>query len=75
MVKQIITLSAVAALATTSFASTDLETKVLELEKKMNTLEKKHKKLKKKFNKVKKHTAGDNLKFNVDFELKEKSGV
>jgi hypothetical protein len=67
MVKQIITLSAIATLATTSFASTDLETKVLELEKKMNTLEKKHKKLKKKFNKVKKHTAGDNLKFNVDF--------
>jgi len=82
MKKQIIVLSAIAAMATTSFATTDLEKrlnamelKISQLEIKLatanNQLEKKltkaDKKLNKKINKVKAHDAKDNIKWNVDF--------
>jgi len=69
MKKGIIALSAVAALATTSFASTDadLEKRLDSMEKKIKKLEKKLKKSNKKLNKVKAHDAGDNIKWDIDF--------
>ncbi|MEA3384101.1 MAG: DUF3373 family protein [Campylobacterota bacterium] len=67
MKNKIIALSAIAALSTTSFANTDLESRFSEMEKKITTLEKQLKKSNKKLNKVKAHDAGDNIKFGIDF--------
>ncbi len=67
MKKQIIALSAIAALATTTFATTELENRVSQMEKKISKLEKKLKKANKKINLVKAHDAKDNIKWNVDF--------
>lgn len=65
--KKIIALSAVAALATTSFASTDVESRLSAMEAKVKKLEKKLKKANKKLNDVKAHDANDNIKWNIDF--------
>jgi len=65
--KKIIALSAIAALATSSFAADDMEARLDKLEKKISKLEKKLKKANKKLNQVKAHDAGDNIKWNVDF--------
>ncbi|MGB3750482.1 MAG: DUF3373 family protein [Arcobacteraceae bacterium] len=67
MKKKIITLSAIAAFATTSFAATDVENRLSEMEKKISKLEKKLKKSNKKLNEVKAHDASDNIKWDVDF--------
>ena len=81
MRKGIIALSAVAALATTSFANADmqlqldlLKKQIAALETKMNDnsttikkVAKSNKKIGKKLNKVKAHGAADNIKWNVDF--------
>jgi hypothetical protein len=67
MTKKIIALSAIAAIATTSFASTDVETRLSNMEKKIKKLEKKLKQSKRKLNAVKAHDAGDNIKWDVDF--------
>ena len=81
MKKGIIALSAVAAFATTSFASADmqlqldlLKKQIASLEAKMNKntktikkVTKKTKKLGKKLNVVKAHDAGDNIKWDIDF--------
>ncbi len=67
MKKTIIALSAVTALATTSFGSTDIDARLSKMEKKIKKLEKKLKKSNKKLNKVKAHDAGDNIKWDVDF--------
>lgn len=67
MKKKIITLSAIAAFATTSFAATDVENRLSEMEKKISKLEKKLKKSNKKLNEVKAHGASDNIKWDVDF--------
>jgi len=65
--KKIIALSAIAAIATVSFGSTNVETRLDNMEKKISKLEKKLKKANKKLNKVKAHDAGDNIKWDVDF--------
>ena len=65
--KKIIALSAIAAMATTTFASTDLEARLNKMEKKIKKLEKKLKKSNKKLNVVKAHDANDNIKWDVDF--------
>lgn len=65
--KKIIALSAVAALATTTFASEDVNSRLSAMEKKITKLEKQLKKTKKKLNQVKAHDAGDNIKWDVDF--------
>ena len=67
MKRSLITLSAVAALATTSFATIDIDKKFMKLEKKIKKLEKKIKKSNKKLNIVKAHDAGDNIKWDVNF--------
>jgi len=68
MTKTLIALSAVAALATTSFASTtDVDKRLSKMEKKIKKLEKKLKKSNKKLNMVKAHDFGDNIKWDVDF--------
>ena len=72
--KKIIALSAIAAIATTSFAAEDvtaqikkLEAKIKKLEKQVKKNKKKIKKTGKKLNVVKAHDAGDNIKWDVDF--------
>lgn len=67
MKKNIIALSAVAAMATTSFANADVETRLNQMETKIQKLEKQLKKSNKKLNKVKEHGASDNIKWDVDF--------
>ena len=67
MTKKIIALSAIAAFATTTFASTDVETRLSKMEKQIKKLEKKLKKSNKKLNMVKAHDAQDNIKWDVDF--------
>ncbi|MEA3314916.1 MAG: DUF3373 family protein [Campylobacterota bacterium] len=67
MLKNIITLSAVAAMATSALANTDMESRVSLLEKELKKLEKKLKKSNKKLNEVKAHDANDNIKFDVEF--------
>ena len=67
MTKKIIALSAIAAFATTTFASTDVETRLSKMEKQIKKLEKKLKKSNKKLNMVKAHDAADNIKWNIDF--------
>lgn len=81
MKKTIVTLSAVAALATTSFANEDissqiellkqqianLEAQIKKQNKTVKKVEKKLKKNSKKIQEVKAHDAGDNIKWNVDF--------
>jgi len=67
MKKNIIVLSAVAALTTTAFATTDVENRLDTMEKKISKLEKKLLKANKKLNKVKAHGAKDNIKWDVDF--------
>ena len=62
MTKKIIALSVVAAFATTSFSSTDVETRLSEMEQKLTKLEKQLKKSNKKLNAVKAHGAADNIK-------------
>ena len=65
--KKLITLSAIAALGTASFASTDLETKLMEMDAKIKKLEKKLKKNKENILELKKHDGEDDLKWDVDF--------
>ena len=67
MRKKIILLSAIAAMTTTTIASTDIESRLDNMEKKITKLEKKLKKANKKLNAVKAHDASDNLKWNIDF--------
>ena len=69
MKKNIIALSAIAAIFTTtvSSASTDMEARLDKMEKKISKLEKKLKKANKKLNAVKAHDAGDNIKWDIDF--------
>ncbi|MDB2405694.1 DUF3373 domain-containing protein [Arcobacteraceae bacterium] len=67
MKKNIIALSAIAALATTSFAATDIEKRLGDMESQIKKLEKQLKKSNKKLNQVKAHGAKDNIKWNVDF--------
>ena len=69
MNKKIITLSVVAALATSTFASdsVDVETRLSDMEKKISSLEKKLKKANKKITDVKIHDSNDNIKWDIDF--------
>jgi len=67
MKKNIIALSAIAAMVTTSYANTEIENRLSQMEKKISKLEKKLKKANKKLNQVKAHDAKDNIKWNVDF--------
>jgi len=67
MLKNIITLSAVAAMATSVMANTDMESRIDNLEKQVLKLEKKLKKSNKKLNEVKAHDANDNIKFDIEF--------
>ena len=67
MKKNIIALSAIAALATTSFAATDIEKRLGDMESQIKKLEKQLKKSNKKLNEVKAHGAKDNIKWDVDF--------
>lgn len=65
--KKLITLSVVAALSSSLYANTDLQTQIDKLTKKISKLEKKQKKLNKKISAVNKLAANDNIKFDVDF--------
>jgi len=65
--KKIITLSAIAALSTSLFASTDMQAQIDTLTKKIEKLEKKQKKQNKKISAVNKLANKDNIKFDVDF--------
>jgi hypothetical protein len=67
MTKRIIALSAIAAMATTSVASTDVDTRLDAMEKKIQSLEKKLKKAKKTITKIKKHDGQDDIKWDVDY--------
>ena len=67
MKKNIIALSAIAAMVTTSYATTEIENRLSQMEQKISKLEKKLKKANKKLNQVKAHDAKDNIKWNVDF--------
>ncbi|MEA2019343.1 MAG: DUF3373 family protein [Campylobacterota bacterium] len=67
MTKKIIALSAIAAMTTTTFASTDVEKRLSAMEKQITKLEKKLKKSNKKLNQVKAHGAADNIKWDVNF--------
>ncbi|MEN8303513.1 MAG: DUF3373 family protein [Campylobacterota bacterium] len=65
--KKIITLSAIAFLATTTYANTDMQAQIDELTAKIEKLEKKQAKTNKKISNVNKLAAKDNIKFDVDF--------
>jgi len=67
MLKNIITLSAIAAMATTSFASTEVQSQLDEMSKKIIKLEKQLKKNKRTLRDVKQQANNDNIKFDVDF--------
>ncbi|MEA3354427.1 MAG: DUF3373 family protein [Campylobacterota bacterium] len=67
MKKKALVLSAVAALATTSFASAELEKRLSGMEAQIKKLENKLKQSNKKLNEVKAHGAADNIKWSVDF--------
>jgi hypothetical protein len=67
MKKQLITLSAIAALSTTSFAATDIETKIADLEMQIKKLQKQVKSNKKQATDAKILAASDNIKWDVDF--------
>ncbi|MEA3384102.1 MAG: DUF3373 family protein [Campylobacterota bacterium] len=66
MRKEIIVLSAVAALATTTYATSELETRLDSMEKKITKLEKDLKKAKKTATDAKKLANGDNIKWDVN---------
>ncbi|SFV90664.1 hypothetical protein MNB_SV-4-341 [hydrothermal vent metagenome] len=65
--KKVITLSLAAALSTTAFASSSIQSQIDELKEKIAQLEKKQKSNTKRISKVNKLANNDNLKFNVDF--------
>jgi hypothetical protein len=67
MTKKIIALSAIAAMATTTVASTDVDSRLDAMEKKIQKLEKKLKKTKKQLTEVKKHDGQDDIKWDVDY--------
>jgi hypothetical protein len=67
MKKKALALSAVAAFATTSFGSADLENRLNSMEEQIKKLEKKLKKSNQKLNQVKAHGAADNIKWSIDF--------
>ena len=65
--KKIITLSAIAFLATASYANTDMQAQIDELTAKIAKMEKSDAKQNKKISAVNKQAAKDNIKFDVDF--------
>jgi hypothetical protein len=65
--KKIITLSMVTALATSLYASSDVDNRLSEMEAKIAKLEKKLKKANKNILEVKKHDGQDDIKWDVDF--------
>jgi len=65
--KKIITLSAIAFLSTSLFASTDMQAQIDELTKEIQKLKKDATNTKKTLTSVKKATGGDNIKFGLDF--------
>jgi len=69
MNKKTITLSVVAAFATSAFSSEPIqvEERLSQMEKQIVSLEKKLKKANDKINKVKSHDANDNIKWDIDF--------
>ncbi len=65
--RKIVTLSAVAFLSTMAFADTDIQKELDALKKKIEMLEKQQKSTTQTLTDVKKKTAGDNVKFGIDF--------
>jgi hypothetical protein len=65
--KRIITLSAFAALTTSSLLAADVDAKLSEMEAKITKLEESLSQAKKTLNEVKAHDGNDNIKFDVDF--------
>jgi len=65
--KRLITLSAFAALTTSSLLGADVDAKISEMEAKITALEEKLAQTSKTLTEVKAHDATDNIKFNVDF--------
>ncbi len=65
--KKLITLSAIAALTTSSLLAADVDAKISEMEAKITKLEEKLQVATKTLAEVKAHDATDNIKFNVDF--------
>ena len=65
--KKLITLSAFAALTTSSLLGADVDAKISEMEAKITALEEKLSQTSKTLNEVKAHDATDNIKFGVDF--------
>lgn len=65
--KRIITLSAFAALTTSSLLGADVDAKLSEMEAKITKLEEQLNQASKTLSEVKKHDGNDNIKFSVDF--------